>query len=134
MPTESRTNRTDPSAKAAFIPPVWKAKASLLFVQLIGHGPGHLSPSAVKPCKGTALAGSAHPAPVTRPLTTFAFPPPGTLLAGPRPPRTQWAGRPASSTISTECENPSVTSAGVDGGPVSTRTPFGSGTAGTRPI
>src|SRR6266511_719221 len=45
------------------------------------------------------LLWSAQPAPSTRPLTTFALPPPGVLLSGPRPPLSQCCGRPASSTI-----------------------------------
>jgi aspartate oxidase len=38
----------------------------LLFVQLIAHGPGHVSPSHANECNGKAPAGSAQPAPLTR--------------------------------------------------------------------
>src|SRR4051794_29986955 len=58
---------------------------------------------------GIALAGSAQPAPVTRPLETESLPLDGgnAKLSGPRPVLTQWPGRPPSSPIKKVCDAPS---------------------------
>src|SRR5688572_20300102 len=65
------TNRTDPSANTWLAPPVWKLYTSLLFVQLVWHGPGVFRPSAVYPWVMYSLARSAHPPSVWVPVPAF---------------------------------------------------------------
>jgi len=63
---ESLANFTLPSPMRNMQPPVWKANASLLLLQLITHGPPVVMPSDVNPSTQYSLSGSAQPAPLVR--------------------------------------------------------------------
>src|SRR3712207_925534 len=67
------TNRTDPSANTWLAPPRWKLYTSLLFVQLVWHGPGLVVPSFENPWVMYSLSRSAHPPSVWLPGTFFPF-------------------------------------------------------------
>ena len=62
---------TDPSANTWLAPPVWKLYTSLLFVQLVWHGPGLDDPSLVNPWVMYSLSRSAHPPSVPAVALTF---------------------------------------------------------------
>src|SRR5918993_737165 len=67
------TNRTDPSANTWYAPDGWKLYTSLLFVQLVWHGPGVAVPKALYPWVMYSLSRSAQP-PSSWPLLMASFP------------------------------------------------------------